>query len=283
MHYLERAGTEPAVLCIHGYCQSSAYWAPTLGRLALADVRGLAPDLPGFGASASLPGPYTMEAYADGLAALLDARGIERVALVGGSMGGVVAFEMARRLAAAGEKVAFLGLFDSYAGDYPKRRASMPISNKPFKVQSFPSKLFRGIGAIVKDPNYLKGKLIEIDVALRFSLFARDYESRTSCLRRICKIARRRYRLRPFPGCIVLFRTDDLPSAELYEPDPLLGWNGMALEGIEIHELPGRHGDYMREPQVQALAEKLVSCLAHARAATEASADEAPRAKFVPI
>jgi pimeloyl-ACP methyl ester carboxylesterase len=97
MHCLERAGTEPAVLCVHGYCQSSAYWAPTLGRLALAGVRGLAPDLPGFGASAPLPGPYTMEAYADGLAVLLDARGIERVALVGGSMGGVVAQHFALR------------------------------------------------------------------------------------------------------------------------------------------------------------------------------------------
>jgi pimeloyl-ACP methyl ester carboxylesterase len=91
MHCLERAGAEPAVLCVHGYCQSSAYWAPTLDRLARAGVRGLAPDLPGFGASAREPGPYTMEAYADGLAALLDARGLERVALVGGSMGGVVA------------------------------------------------------------------------------------------------------------------------------------------------------------------------------------------------
>jgi acyl-coenzyme A synthetase/AMP-(fatty) acid ligase/thioesterase domain-containing protein/acyl carrier protein len=204
--------------------------------------------------------------------------------LCGNCFGGVVAFEMAQRLVAAGEKVAFLGLFDSYGGDYPKPRASMPISNKqPFKVESFLSKLFGCIGEVVKDPNYLTRKLCEIDVALRFSLFARDYESRTSCFRRLCGIARRRYRMRPFPGRIVLFRTDDLPSAELYEPDPLLGWNGMALGGIEIHELPGRHGDYMREPQVQALAEKLVSCLARARATTEASADEAPRANFVPI
>jgi pimeloyl-ACP methyl ester carboxylesterase len=76
MHSLEGAGAEPLVLCVHGYCQSSAYWAPTLDRLARAAVRGLAPDLPGFGASARLPGPYTMEAYADGLAALLDARGL---------------------------------------------------------------------------------------------------------------------------------------------------------------------------------------------------------------
>src|SRR5215510_3950703 len=97
MYCEERAGVEPAVLYVHGYCQASAYWAPTLERLAAAGVRGLAPDLPGFGASAGHPGPYTMEAYADGLAALLDARGLARVALVGGSMGGVVAQHLALR------------------------------------------------------------------------------------------------------------------------------------------------------------------------------------------
>jgi pimeloyl-ACP methyl ester carboxylesterase len=97
MHCLERPGAGPAVLCVHGYCQSSAYWAPTLERLAAAGRRALAPDLPGFGASAGLPGPYTLEAYADGLAALLDARGIGPVALAGGSMGGVVAQHLALR------------------------------------------------------------------------------------------------------------------------------------------------------------------------------------------
>ena len=91
MHYVERSGQEPAVVCIHGYCQSSAYWVPTLERLGAAGIRGLAPDLPGFAASAALPGPYTMMGYADRVAQLLDACGLERIALVGGSMGGVVA------------------------------------------------------------------------------------------------------------------------------------------------------------------------------------------------
>ena len=54
-------------------------------------MHGLAPDLPGFGASARLPGPYTMEGLADALARLLDERGLAQVVLVGGSMGGVVA------------------------------------------------------------------------------------------------------------------------------------------------------------------------------------------------
>jgi pimeloyl-ACP methyl ester carboxylesterase len=97
LYCLQRAGDEPAVLCVHGYCQSSAYWAPTLDRLAEAGVRGLAPDLPGFGASAGQPGPYTMEGYADSLADLLADQSIERVMLVGGSMGGVVAQHLALR------------------------------------------------------------------------------------------------------------------------------------------------------------------------------------------
>jgi pimeloyl-ACP methyl ester carboxylesterase len=97
VYCLEQPGAEPAVVCVHGYCQSSAYWVPTLDRLARAGVRGLAPDLPGFGASARRPGPYTMEAYADGIAGLLDARKLQRVALVGGSMGGVVAQHFALR------------------------------------------------------------------------------------------------------------------------------------------------------------------------------------------
>jgi pimeloyl-ACP methyl ester carboxylesterase len=88
---------EPVVVCVHGYCQSSSYWAPTLDHLAAAGARGLTPDLPGFGASARVPGPYTMEAYADRLVALLDARGLGRVALVGGSMGGVVAQHLTLR------------------------------------------------------------------------------------------------------------------------------------------------------------------------------------------
>jgi 3-oxoadipate enol-lactonase len=91
MFAIERNGTGPAVLFIHGFCQSSAYWAPTVERLAKHGVGAYAPDLPGFGASARDPGPYTMAALADGLAAELDRRRTPKVVLAGGSMGGVVA------------------------------------------------------------------------------------------------------------------------------------------------------------------------------------------------
>jgi pimeloyl-ACP methyl ester carboxylesterase len=91
MFALERKGTGPPVVFVHGFCQSSAYWAPSLDRVAERGAHGLAFDLPGFGASAGLPGPYTMAGLADALARELDARRLQEVVLVGGSMGGVVA------------------------------------------------------------------------------------------------------------------------------------------------------------------------------------------------
>ena len=84
-------GANPPAVFLHGFCQSSAYWEPTASRLAAAGIRCVAPDLPGFGASAHESGPYTMAGLADSLARLLDARGIARITLIGGSMGGVVA------------------------------------------------------------------------------------------------------------------------------------------------------------------------------------------------
>jgi 3-oxoadipate enol-lactonase len=97
MHALSRPGREPAVIFIHGFCQSSAYWAPTLELLAKQGIRGYAADLPGFAGSAKENGPFTMPALADAVAAQLSAWGLGQVILVGGSMGGVVAQHLVLR------------------------------------------------------------------------------------------------------------------------------------------------------------------------------------------
>jgi pimeloyl-ACP methyl ester carboxylesterase len=94
---LERGDAGPVAVFVHGFCQSSQYWAPTVERVAAAGMRGLAVDLPGFGLSAREAGPYTMGGFADRVVRLLDERRIERVVLVGGSMGGVVAQQLVLR------------------------------------------------------------------------------------------------------------------------------------------------------------------------------------------
>lgn len=94
---LEQPGAGPPVVCLHGFCQSSEYWEPTLARLSSEGVHAIAPDLPGFGRSAAAPGPYDVASLADAVVRWLDARNIERIRLVGGSMGGVVAQHLVLR------------------------------------------------------------------------------------------------------------------------------------------------------------------------------------------
>ena len=59
-------------------------------------ARCIAPDLRGFGDS-SAKGPWSIDQFADDLAALLEARRIERAVVCGLSMGGYVALAMLRR------------------------------------------------------------------------------------------------------------------------------------------------------------------------------------------
>jgi len=140
MFKLERKGSAPPVVFVHGFCQSSAYWAPTLELVAERGARGIAVDLPGFGASAAEPGPYTMEGLANALAHALDTWDAgPKITLVGGSMGGVVAQHFALRHP---ERVGRLllvatgGFTPNMDGFHSTRSASLPGSIEPLMRSS---------------------------------------------------------------------------------------------------------------------------------------------------
>ncbi|RMG38638.1 MAG: alpha/beta hydrolase [Planctomycetota bacterium] len=92
----ERGAGEPLLL-VHGFPLTHAMWREQLA--GLADVaRLVAPDLRGFGQSDVTPGAVTMARFADDLAALLDALGVEQpVTYCGLSMGGYIGWEFWRR------------------------------------------------------------------------------------------------------------------------------------------------------------------------------------------
>ncbi len=99
MAYMDVAATKPngrAVVLLHGKNFSGAYWAPTIKALAGAGYRVIAPDQVGFGKS-SKPASYqfSFQALAANTRALLDSLGVERFALVGHSMGGMLAVRVA--------------------------------------------------------------------------------------------------------------------------------------------------------------------------------------------
>ncbi len=86
--------TETPMLLIHGLGDEADAWRYVLPPLA-ADRRVVAPDLPGFGRSDKAKRAYTLAFYQDVLFELLDALAIDRVILVGHSLGGIIAHSMA--------------------------------------------------------------------------------------------------------------------------------------------------------------------------------------------
>jgi pimeloyl-ACP methyl ester carboxylesterase len=95
--FVESRGEGPSVLCVHTAGQSGRQWQEVLAELPELGWRVHAPDLPGHGRSDLLPsGPVeSIEQYATWCASLLAALGIERSFVVGCSIGGKVALELA--------------------------------------------------------------------------------------------------------------------------------------------------------------------------------------------
>ena len=88
------AGDGPVLLLIHGMAGSSRTWREVMPQLA-KDHTVLAPDLLGHGESAKPLGDYSLGAHASGLRDLLGALGIARATVVGQSLGGGVAMQLA--------------------------------------------------------------------------------------------------------------------------------------------------------------------------------------------
>ena len=95
-------GTKPlvpaqrSVMFIHGAANDHSVWALQSRYFAYHGCNVLAVDLPGHGKSAG-PALATVEAMADWAIAVLDAAKLEKAALVGHSMGSLIALETAVR------------------------------------------------------------------------------------------------------------------------------------------------------------------------------------------
>ncbi len=91
LSYLD-SGSGPVVLFIHGILGSQRQWAHLVDTMD-DDHRVLVPDLFGHGDSAKPLGDYSLSAHAAAMRDLLDHLGIERVTLVGHSLGGGIAMQ----------------------------------------------------------------------------------------------------------------------------------------------------------------------------------------------
>jgi 3-oxoadipate enol-lactonase len=122
-------GSGLPVVFLHAFPLNRTMWDPQTSAL-VAESRCIAIDLRGLGESEGQP-PYSMDRYADDVAAVLDALHVERAVIVGLSLGGYVAFAFWRRHR---ERVRALVLADTRAtADSPdatqRRRALIELAN----------------------------------------------------------------------------------------------------------------------------------------------------------
>lgn len=113
--YVDDAGSGGLpVVFVHSFAGSAAHWAEQLDHLR-PKRRAIAFDLRGHGRSASPEGDhYSIADLADDIAAVVEARGLERFVLVGHSIGGSAAI--------------------AYAGQHPERVAGLLLVGTPGRV-----------------------------------------------------------------------------------------------------------------------------------------------------
>ena len=86
-----------AVVLIHGWSCDRTYWREQIEPL-IATYRVVSIDLAGHGESGQERAAWTLPAFGEDVKAVVEALGLERVVLVGHSMGGPAALEAARLL-----------------------------------------------------------------------------------------------------------------------------------------------------------------------------------------
>jgi pimeloyl-ACP methyl ester carboxylesterase len=135
--------TAPPLVLLHALGENSGSWdtvVPTLGTR----YRTYALDLRGHGAS-ERPGEYSIGLMRDDVLAFLDALGLDRVALLGHSLGGVVAYLVA---AAQPHRVTSLALEDPPA-PLPAHRA---VPDRPDEPIDFDWAVVAGVFRERNDP-----------------------------------------------------------------------------------------------------------------------------------
>ncbi len=146
--YSDTGGAGTAVLFIPAFPFSSEMWGPQIDELG-NDFRVITPDLKGFGASDAPDdrSTYSMDAYADELAALLDEAGAAKVVVVGLSMGGYIAFSLWRRHK---DRIAGLVLADTRAEADPPEGVEKRTGQQKLVGEEGPGALTDGLlGALL--------------------------------------------------------------------------------------------------------------------------------------
>ena len=249
-------------------------------------VRHLAPELPVYGIQArGIDGEG--EPHRD-LAAMA-ADYVEKIRalqasgpylLAGHSLGGIVAFEMARQLRQAGQAVALLAMFDSVlaqpseqalSDDQTREADARTLADAAATMASF-------MGRDIALPwQELRGLSTDEQIACVLDALRRNdavpFDEAAKLIRNLLTVsrahvaARRAYRPGPSAVPVTLFRAREAHNAQLAAADGYagsgesLGWSAVCEHPVRVLWVPGDHVTMMNEPHVRELAQRFGACL----------------------
>ena len=282
---LQTNGTRPPVFALHA--GSDEVW-----RYAeLAEHLGA--DQPFYGVQARKPElgliPHTeLKAMAsDYVEALIEFQSGAPYLLCGWSMGGVIAFEVARQLRARGEHVALLALIDSQLQSAPPEQdrhnwypllavlaidlglAGEKLNALLQEIKTLPSPgQLRRVWAETKRAGVVPAEMTLLEFRRLFDTFKANVDMMLG------------YEAGEYAGGVTLIVAEQSLQQEILGPlgqvsgiqagmmaDTSKGWEPFVSGGIELHVVPGNHFTMMKEPFIAGVAERL-----------RASIDEALRA-----
>lgn len=190
--------------------------------------------------------------------------------LGGYCMGGGVAYEMAQRLQAKGQKIALLAMLESYNIASDPRSTSLfyrPLiwlQNIKFHLENFmiirpEDKMRFAIKKTKVEKTRIKFKINVwlAKMAHRFNLNNVPSYPHT-LIGKVNDNAWKNYKVKNYPGHVTVFR----PQKYFFgASDPQYGWGDYAARGVDVHELPFSPKGMLVEPFVKILAEKLTACI----------------------
>jgi thioesterase domain-containing protein len=250
---LRSGGSRPPFFCVH------AAAGTVLPYLPLADAMGA--DQPFYGLEA-LPragGETTVEEMAaEYLRAVRAVRPAGPYRLGGWSVGGVVAFEMARRLHEAGEEVELLALLDSYPpldGRYGGEPGEAELLAFLARDLGYPRAELPALeGRLAGEAPAGRAEALAAALAERVpaaaALGAAELRERAEVYGRTLRAAAG-YRPSAYPGRITLLLAAEGPGGP---GDPRLGWSGLTPLPLEVRTAPGDHHGMLTGANAPALA-----------------------------
>jgi thioesterase domain-containing protein len=255
-------GSAPPLFCVHAEAGDVS--------LYYGIARHLATEQRVFGLCAPTPAELGVDRRLELLAArhVREIRGAQPdgpYLIVGECTGGVLAYEIAQQLHAAGQEIVLLALVDAFPTGAPPLARPMP--RPVYRVFHRARILGFHLGNLVRlgmadKLVYATSKVARARTALTARVSALLSRSAAAVSPQLAfREALTAYDPRPYPGSMVLFRAARMPFG--IQAPPEVGWAGLVAD-IEVETVPGYFTTLISEPGVRILADRLSAHLSRA-------------------